>query len=71
MQRERLIKAIETYTLVSGLKASTICQYAVQNRNFYDNVVSGGDYKVSTAERMVQWIKDNPASLRQHREGAA
>lgn len=64
MQRERIIKAIETYSAVSGLKASTICQYAVQNRNFYKNLTLGGDYKASTAERMVQWIKDHPASLR-------
>ena len=71
MQRERLIKAIETYALLSGLKASTICQYAVQNRNFYDNIVSGGDYKISTAERIVQYIRENPATLRNQREGAA
>lgn len=69
MQRDRVIKAIETYSALSGLKASTICQYAVQNRHFYDNIVSGGDYKVSTAERMIQWIKDNPATLRKA-EGA-
>lgn len=71
MQRERLIKAIETYALLSGLKASTICQYAVQNRNFYDNIVSGGDYKISTAERIVHYIRENPATLRNQREGAA
>lgn len=64
MQRDRLIKAIEAYASVAELKASTVCQYAVKNRNFYDNLVSGGDYKISTAERMIKWIKDNPASQR-------
>lgn len=64
MQRDRLIKAIETYAAISGLKPSTICQYAVQNRHLYDNLVSGGDYRASTAERVIAWIKDHPASQR-------
>lgn len=64
MHRHQIIKAIETYSDLSGLKASTICQYAVRNRHLYDNLVSGGNYTALTAERLIQWIKDNPATLR-------
>lgn len=61
MHRTRIIKAIETYSDVSGLKPSTICQYALRNRRFYDNLVTGGDYLSRSADRLMEWIKANPA----------
>lgn len=64
MHRTRIIKAIETYSDVTGLKPSTICQYALRNRRFYDNLVTGGDYLSSSAERLMDWIRAHPAKGR-------
>lgn len=64
MQRTEIIKAVDAYAEASGLKQTTICQYAVQNRHFYDNLVGGKDYQVGTADRLIEWMRANPAEAR-------
>jgi hypothetical protein len=56
MDRQHLINKIEQFSDASGLKPSTICQYAVLNGRFYDNLVSGRDYQIGTAQRLIDWI---------------
>ncbi len=60
MNREQIIKAVDDYAERSGLKRSTICQYALQNRHFYNNLKSGKDFRFGTAERLLAWMRDNP-----------
>lgn len=67
MDRQQIIKSIDDYASASGLKPSTICQYAVKNRNAYDRLVSGS-LSLRTAEQILEWIAANPA---QKPEGAA
>lgn len=67
MQRSQIIKAVDDYCAETGLKASTVCQYAVRNRHFYQNLKDGSDYQVGTADRLMRWIEENPA----HARGAA
>lgn len=59
MDRALIIKAIDDYAAASGLRQSTICQYAVRNRHAYDRLVSGS-LRMSTAEEILRWIADNP-----------
>jgi len=56
MDRQELIYKIEAFSAASGLRPSTICQYALLNRRFYDNLVAGRDYQVGTAQRLVEWM---------------
>jgi hypothetical protein len=57
MDRTDIIRAIESEAAASGLKPTTICQYAIKNRHFYGNLVSGLDYRVGTAHRIMIWIE--------------
>lgn len=59
MDRNHIIKAIDEYARVSGLKPSTICQYAVKNRHAYDRLVSGS-LSMRSAEQILEWINENP-----------
>lgn len=68
MDRQDLISKIEGYSADSGLKPSTICQYALSNRRFYDNLLAGKDYQVGTGERLVAWMQKHPPAPR---KGAA
>jgi hypothetical protein len=56
MDRQELIRKIEAFSQASGLKPTTVCQYALQNRRFYDNIVAGRDYQVGTAQRLTEWM---------------
>lgn len=56
MERTHIIAAIEAEAARSGLKPTTICQYAVKNRNLYDNLVNGLDCQIGTARRLLDWI---------------
>ena len=66
MDRNQIIKCIDDYASASGLKPSTICQYAVKNRFAYDRLVSGS-LSMRTAEDIIEWMTANPVSS----EGAA
>ena len=68
MDRQDLISKIEAYSAVSKLKPSTICQYALSNRRFYDNLRAGKDYQVGTGERLLGWMQKHPPA---ERKGAA
>lgn len=57
MDKHTLMSAIEQHSARTGLKPSTICQYAVANRLFYENLVAGKDYQIGTATRLLEWIK--------------
>jgi hypothetical protein len=63
MDRNQIIKTIDDYAAQTGLQQSTICQYAVQNRKAYDRLRSGS-LSMLTAEKIVEWIRENPASAR-------
>lgn len=56
MDKHTLMSAIEQHSARTGLKPSTICQYAVANRLFYENLVAGKDYQIGTATRLLEWI---------------
>lgn len=56
MDRTTLIERIEAHAKATKLKASTICQYAIQNRNFYQNLLDGKDYQIGTATRLLDWL---------------
>lgn len=56
MERTVIITAIEEAAALTGLKPTTICQYAVKNRNLYDNLVRGLDCQLGTAQRVMDWI---------------
>jgi len=60
MDRATLIQAMDDYCRRAGLKPSTVGQYALRNRRFYDNLVAGRDFQVGTAERLLAWMHDNP-----------
>jgi hypothetical protein len=62
MDTHDLISAIESHSAKTGLKASTICQYAITNRLFYHNLVAGKDYRVGTAKRLLDWIASRDAA---------
>lgn len=57
MDYSKLIKAIEDYAALTGLKPSTICQHAVQNRNVYARITGGRDVKADTVDRVLAWIE--------------
>lgn len=58
MDRETVIKAIEDFSATSGLKPSTICQYALRNRLVYDKLKNGGSPGFSSIERLMDWMRD-------------
>ena len=59
MERKALIKTIERYAQARGIMPSTLCQYAIQNRKFYERLL-GGYYHERQARRIKEWIADNP-----------
>ena len=59
MNRENIIKAIDAYARASGLKQSTICQYALGNRLVYDLLKNGGG-SLASIERLTAWMDENP-----------
>lgn len=61
MQRETIIKAVDDFSKSSGLKHSTICQYALRHRLFYEKVKRGEDFQFGTAERLLAWIEAKKA----------
>ena len=63
MDRNQIIKAIDEYAAQSGLQHTTICQYAVQNRRAYERL-QGGSLSMLTAEKIMAWIKENPAKAK-------
>jgi hypothetical protein len=60
MDRQALIAQIEAYSRASGYAPSTICQYAVRNRNVYARLTAGKSCTTLTAERLTAWMRDNP-----------
>lgn len=54
--RDALIKVIDEYALRAGMKPTTIGQYAVKNRRFYQNLITGSGYQVQVARRLLDWI---------------
>jgi hypothetical protein len=64
MDRQDLIFKIEQYGRAANLKPSTICQYALLNRRFYANLCAGRDYQIGTAQRLVEWMENNPPADR-------
>jgi hypothetical protein len=62
MESNDIIRAIDAYAERSGLKPSTICQYAVRNWRLYDELSSGRECLPRTARRLMAWIHDNPPS---------
>lgn len=60
MQRSDIIKAIDDFSAKSGLKPSTIGQYAARNRNAYKSLKSEGRVSIATIERLLCWMADNP-----------
>jgi len=64
MTRLQTIKAIEKYSARSGLKPTTICQYAMQNRKFYERLHTGYFHEVY-AKRLLDWMDDNPPGSKQ------
>ena len=59
MDRISTIKAIDSYAADSGLKPTTICQYAIANRKFYDRMQTGYFHEVH-AQKILDWIEENP-----------
>lgn len=72
MDKHTLMSAIEQHSVLTGLKPSTICQYAVANRLFYANLMAGKDYQIGTATRLLKWIsvhkKQHALALRQNQD---
>lgn len=60
MQRKDFIEAVEQYSKETGLKPSTICQYAIQNRKFFGRVC-GGYFHEDTAEKVLSFIEAHRA----------
>jgi len=60
MDKAALIAQIEAYSAASGYAPSTICQYAVRNRNVYARHTGGKSCTTLTAERLTAWMLDNP-----------
>ena len=58
MTRQDVINHIERYAEATGLKPSTICQYAITNRKFYDRMVAGYFHE-ERAKRLVDWMNKN------------
>lgn len=58
--RTEIIKAIEAYAAQSGLKPSTICQYAVRNRRLYYRLLARQEQDEALAQRLLHWMRDNP-----------
>jgi hypothetical protein len=63
MDRAKIINLIDEYSALSGLKQTTICQYALANRKFYQRL-KGGYFHETQAQRLAEWIVNNPASER-------
>jgi len=59
MDRVSTISAIDAYAAKSGLKPTTICQYAIANRKFYDRMCNGYFHEVH-AKKILDWIDQNP-----------
>lgn len=55
MDRISTIRAIDDYAKASGLMPTTICQYAIQNRKFYERM-KGGYFHEDRAKRVLSWI---------------
>jgi len=60
MDKAALIAQIEAYSAASGYAPSTICQYAVRNRNVYARLTAGKSCTRRTADRLTAWMRDNP-----------
>lgn len=61
MDRISTIKAIDAYAKASGLMPTTICQYAIKNRKFYERMKSGYFHE-DRAQRVLAWISKQKAS---------
>jgi hypothetical protein len=59
--RKKLLKAIEQYALLTGLSTASISRYAVNNCRFYKCVFEGKNYTMNSYEKVMFWIKKNPA----------
>lgn len=59
MTRGELIKAIEDFSERSGYLPTTVCQYAIRNRGFYDKLKAGGNFHYDSATRLMEWIRAN------------
>lgn len=60
MKQAQIIKAIDDYAKASGLKPSTICQYALKNRKVYDRLKNGGSCSFASVEALLAWMDENP-----------
>jgi hypothetical protein len=63
MDRTKIINLIDEYSALTGLKQTTICQYALANRKFYQRL-QGGYFHETHAQRLVEWMEANPATER-------
>lgn len=70
MESKDIIKIIDDYAAQSGLKPSTICQYALRTHRLYDRLKAGGECLPSTAKKLIAWVKANPPKQHLSREAS-
>lgn len=59
MDYAHLIARIDAHSAATGLKPSTICQYAASNPLLYERLISGGYCAPKTAQKVLEWIDQN------------
>lgn len=70
MQKNDIIKAIEDHAARFNLKVTTIGQLSVKNRNLYHKIKNGSDIQIGTAERVLDWIKEDADTRTKSRAAA-
>ena len=56
MSTAEAAQAIEAHAAKSGLKPTTIGQYALEDRHIYGRLKSGGAVHDKTLERLAEWL---------------
>ena len=59
MNSEQIQKLAETYSRHTGLKASTLGVYAVNDGKFFVRLQGGYDCRTKTARKVAEWFSTN------------
>ena len=62
MTKQSIIEAIEAHAEKFGLKPSSVCQMAIQDRLVYSRLKQGGDIAVGRAEKLLAYLKADAAA---------
>lgn len=65
-----IIKIVDDFSSETGLKPSTICQYANRNHRLYEKIKKGR-YDREGAKRLINWIEEQRKQRAAEKSAAA